>query len=107
MATSLRRVEMLFMGPPSGDALDRSMAVAECEEPHAQGTREGVSVQWGELPMAIAMTRRRVPCLRCVSCLRSVSYFQNISIPPPTISTPKPTARFQSPIGSGSWPAEM
>ena len=34
-------------------------------------------------------------------------YFQNMSMPPPTISTPKPTARFQSPIGRGSCPAVM
>src|SRR5699024_4631529 len=30
------------------------------------------------------------------------AYFQNMSMPPPTMSTPKPTARFQSPMGSGS-----
>jgi hypothetical protein len=29
-------------------------------------------------------------------------YFQNMSMPPPTMSTPKPTARFQSWIGRGS-----
>ena len=100
MATSLRRVEMLFMGPLSGDALDRSLAVADCNEPRAQDTREGVSAQWGELPMAEGS--RKGPLLP-----EHQHYFQNISIPPPTISTPKPTARFQSPIGSGSWPAEM
>ncbi|GAA1327695.1 hypothetical protein GCM10009592_14860 [Brachybacterium rhamnosum] len=32
----------------------------------------------------------------------SRDHFQNMSMPPPVSITPKPTARFQSPIGRGS-----
>lgn len=87
---SLRRVEMLFMGFPSGSAL-RSVDIAVLSGCHRQPTGAGAPPPWGELPIGGG----------------TLCYFQNISMPPPTISTPKPAARFQSPMGRGSWPAEM
>ena len=89
-ATRRRLVEMLFMWAPIGQFAAVGGPRLE-EQPSASLPGQGPARRGEDSPW-----RRGY----------GLVYFQNISMPPPTISTPKPAARFQSPIGSGSCPEE-
>src|SRR5699024_1858731 len=111
-ARSLRRKEMLFMVPPSGSALGSVDGARRSTSRTAyRGGRDGAV---GRTPHRQGALLQKGSAAGRGGCQEGRpsgrggrSYFQNISMPPPTISTPKPAARFQSPMGSGSWPEEM